>query len=162
MAEQFRIKNEHYPREDVPLSARALANLQALEETDDLHEYGSGTFKRPKRFEPESVYRRVREWISGGDDIWRANGALMKEMPRRATCLEQHPALAVHIAVLAPYIGARAGRAEMALDAGKSLEEVARIAKFDIPAHIDPRLLRVVKNGKRFKVTVEYPKEHWR
>ena len=160
MSHQYRIRNERAKNEDVPLSPRAYANLEALYEVDDLHEHGRGSFKRPQSFEKESVYARIRYWVGGGDDIWNAPSVITK-MGLRATCLEQYPALAVHLAVNAPFLG-RATEAVMALDAGKSLEEVARIAKFNISAATDPRNLRVRRHGKRFKVVVEYPRQSWR
>ena len=129
------LTNRNYPNELLPISDKALAQLHAFEQIDGLHACGYS--------KPESVWERIRTWLDFGD--WGPERRTELGLPRpswRSQCLEQHPALALHLALNSP-VGGLALSAECALDAGRSIEKVARIARFDIPADTDPRRLRV-------------------
>ena len=138
------LHNHRYRNEVIPIPDKAVAHLQALEQIDGLHAYGTG---RGKWFRPESVVERVRGWLDGDD--WGPGRNLTHHYGTsipgwRARCLEVHPALAVHLALNSP-AGGRALSAACALDVGVSIEEVARKANFSIPADTDPRCLRVLR-----------------
>jgi hypothetical protein len=125
----------------IPLSAKAFANLQALETIDGLHDYHVFVHNHG---DLRSVIESVRSWLDG--DNWGPSRLTEHGLPEpgwRARCLDAHPALAIHLAVNGS-AGGRALSAVCALDIGKDIDEVARIAQFRIPADIDLRRHRVV------------------
>ena len=152
------LTNRNYNNEILPISDKALANLEALQQIDGLHDYGS--YYRNECM-PWSVWERVRSWLDFDD--WgpeRRTGQGLPVPGWRSRCLEQHPAPALHIAVNSGRGRSLASYAGGALDAGRSIEEAVRIARFDIPADTDPRRLRVHKAGKKGRWRIEVAALH--